>query len=68
MWLSHGLLSPSVRSKSSSCPIKLKLGEMLDFFLLMLLVSSTLYHNKIPFFFQKMDPLNEEKRHFEVIF
>lgn len=32
--LSHGLLSPSVRSKSSSCPMKLKLGEMLDFFLL----------------------------------
>lgn len=26
-----GLFKPSVRSKSSSCPMKLKLGEMLDF-------------------------------------
>lgn len=32
--LSHGLLSPNVRSKSKSWPMKLKLGEMLDFFIL----------------------------------
>lgn len=32
--LSHGLLRPNVRSKSKSWPMKLKLGEMLDFFIL----------------------------------
>lgn len=34
MRLSQGLFSPRVLSKSSSCPMKLKLGEMLDFFIL----------------------------------
>lgn len=32
--LSQGLVSPNVLSKSNSWPIKLKLGEMLDFFIL----------------------------------